>query len=199
MTFHFKIQIKNITHPPVWRRISVPSNFTFEDFHYIIQISFGWHNSHLYEFSPKGFGSWPQIKTKFEEDFDFGFSYGEVIEPHEIKLSDIFKNVGQKFTYIYDFGDSWEHVITLEKILSDNMLYPKIITGKSQCPPEDCGGPLGYMQMKEILEDPSDPEYEDYAEWLGLEENENWDPKYYDLEQHQKLLTEFFTKHNKSK
>ena len=53
--------------------------------------------------------------------------------------------------------------------------------------------------MKEILEDPSDPEYEEYAEWLGLEENENWDPKYYDLNEHQKLLNEFFIQQNKTR
>lgn len=195
MEYQFKIQIKNITHPPVWRSVCVPSHFTFEDLHFIIQISFGWENAHLFQFSPNGFGSWPQIKEKFDDDLDFGPGQGEVIEPHEIKLSDIFISEGQKFIYIYDFGDSWEHVITLEKILPDNRIYPKINAGKSQCPPEDCGGPWGYMQLKEILEDPSDPEFESYTEWLGLEENENWDPKYYDLEYHQQLLIEFFTKH----
>ncbi|MFV0266986.1 MAG: plasmid pRiA4b ORF-3 family protein [Draconibacterium sp.] len=198
-TFQFKIQLKHITHPPVWRRIKVPSDFTFYDFHYAIQISFGWQNAHLFQFSPKGYRSWPQIKQKFDDDFGFGFNYGETFEPHELTLSDIFMAEKQKFTYIYDFGDTWEHMITLEKIEHENLVFPKIETGKGQCPPEDCGGPWGYMQMKETLENPRDPEYKNYKEWLGLAKKEKWDPTHYDLEYHQKSLIQFFNSSHKTK
>lgn len=198
-TFLFKIQLKHITHPPVWRRIKVPSNFTFDDFHYAIQISFGWQNAHLFQFSPDGYRSWPQIKQKFDDNMGFGFSHGEVFEPHELNLSEIFMTEKQKFTYIYDFGDTWEHMITLEKIEHENLIFPKIETGKGQCPPEDCGGPWGYMQMKETLENPRNPEYKNYKEWLGLAKKEKWDPTHYDLEYHQKSLIEFFNGSHETK
>lgn len=196
-TFQFKIQIKEITHPPVWRRIKIPSHFTFEDLHYAIQISFGWTNSHLFQFSPKGFGSWPEIKQKFDDDlFDDEFGQGDVFEAHLKTLSEIFMKEKQKYTYIYDFGDSWEHIITLEKIEKESLLYPKLEAGKGKCPPEDCGGIWGYAQMKETMENPADPEYREYQEWLGLGRNEKWDPKSFDLEDSRNSLTKFFSDNN---
>ncbi len=47
--------------------------------------------------------------------------------------------------YEYDFGDGWDHKITLEKTLSydDSVQVPCHIKGKRACPPEDCGGVWG--------------------------------------------------------
>jgi len=61
MAFQFSIQLKNIKKPPVRRQIIIPENFTFEQFHLVIQKAFGWHNYHLYQFSPSGYGSSPVI------------------------------------------------------------------------------------------------------------------------------------------
>lgn len=41
MEYQFKIQLKGITKPPVWRKIIIPANFTFLKFHQAIQIAFG--------------------------------------------------------------------------------------------------------------------------------------------------------------
>ena len=56
MTYQFKIQIKGITKPPVWRRVLVPDSITFQQFHFVIQEAFGWENAHLYSFSDKAYG-----------------------------------------------------------------------------------------------------------------------------------------------
>lgn len=85
------------------------------------------------------------------------------------------------------------HTITLEKIEDTITMLPQIITGKGQCPPEDCGGSWGYENIKEILENPDDEEYETYREWLELEEGEEWDTKFFDLEEKQKLMVEVFS------
>lgn len=185
-TFQFKIQIKGITKPPVWRRLTVPSSFSFHDFHTAIQVAFGWYNSHLFDFSPNGYGSEPCIKQKFDDDLDFGDEDGW--DASEIKLSKIFKKEKQKFTYIYDFGDSWEHSIVLEKISPENTRAPKLLAGKGRCPQEDCGGVWGYAEMKEVLKDPNHEEYEDFAEWLGFEEGETWDAAAFDIETHRNRL-----------
>lgn len=198
MTFQFKIQLKNIKKPPVWRRVVVPANTSFSRFHSIIQVAMGWDNSHMYSFSPSGYRSTPWI----EEDGDdqdlstLGFEDRETISAENIKLSDIFEKKGQTFTYIYDFGDDWIHIITLEKIdKTDTSTKPKLIDGKGACPPEDCGGPWGYENIKVVLEDKKHPEYHDIKEWLfGYDEDDEddemfeeeeplWDPHVYNFEE----------------
>ena len=190
MQFQFKIQIKGISKPPVWRRLKIPAKYDFYQFHIAIQIVFGWYNEHLFQFSPKGYGSYPIIKEIYEDEDD----YGDVIDAFEIKLSEIFVVEKQKFTYIYDFGDSWEHTIVLEKILPDIAMYPMLLQGKGNCPFEDCGGVWGYEQLKETLSDKRNPDYAETAEWCGLEEDEMWDPLEFNLDDTQKLLLESFTK-----
>jgi hypothetical protein len=190
-TCQFKIQINGITHPPVWRRIAVPSNYSFYDFHRIIQEAFGWWSSHLFQFSENGFGS-GKVITEIYEDVDADFE--EQIDAKEIYLSDVFDKEKQKFVYIYDFGDSWEHTITLEKILPEKTGTPELLAGKGQCPPEDCGGVWGYANFKEIMANKKHPEYEEYAEWVGLEDNEEWDPTQFDLKETQVILREMFRK-----
>ena len=177
MTFQFKIQLKNISHPPVWRRVLVPAQFSFYRFHLVIQEAFGWENCHMFQFSPSGFGSHPAIREPFEDGTD-----GEFMDAAKTKIEKIFRNVGQKFTYIYDFGDGWEHIITTEKITVDKTIAADCTAGKGACPPEDCGGPWGYMNLIEILKDPENPEYGDMKEWLGLDDNEGLDLNNFKLE-----------------
>lgn len=81
--------------------------------------------------------------------------------------------------YVYDFGDSWEHEIRLEKILPrEKRKYPACIAGKRACPPEDCGGIWGYEEFLEIIKDPEHEEYEDMLDWVGGE----FDPEHFDIE-----------------
>lgn len=194
MIFQFKIQLKNITKPPVWRRVKVPCNFTFFDFHIVIQIAMGWYNEHLFQFSPGGYASNPQIKMVVDDDLDEGgFFEREILDAEKIKLSDVFIREKQKYMYIYDFGDNWIHTITLEKVIDTTIMFPQVISGKGQCPPEDSGGPWGYEQMKAILEDPKDEEYDSYREWLGLEAGDKWDSSFFDLKIKQKVMLNVFS------
>ena len=59
------------TSPPVWRRIIIPNQINFYDLHQIIQISFGWENFHLHDFS------FPETKLRIipQNDSCFG-DYG---------------------------------------------------------------------------------------------------------------------------
>ncbi len=120
--------------------------------------------------SPKGFGSNPEITELTEDNMDDWD--GDKFDAEEHILSEIFKKEKQKYTYIYDFGDSWKYTITLEKILPKTTSTPDCLAGKRKCPPEDCGGVGGYQYLKEILADKKNPEY---AEWMGLENDELWD------------------------
>lgn len=189
-TFQLKIQLANISNPTVWRRIKVPSDFTFYELHKVIQLVFGWTNSHLYMFSPGGFGSTPVI-TELREDED-DFEWGRRMEADDVELAEIFIKEKQHFTYIYDFGDSWTHKITLEKILDEPSYAPECTGGKGKCPPEDCGGIWGFENLKEVLADKKHPEHKDTARWLGLQKNETWDPAEFDLVETSMILAEEF-------
>jgi len=178
MTFQFRIQLKNISKPPVWRQVVVPAQFDFYRFHLVIQAAFGWGNYHLFQFSPKGFGSYPVIKEPFDDGED-----DEFMDAGETKLKEIFKKEGQTFNYIYDFGDTWEHEITLEKIKPDKTIIADCIGGKGACPPEDCGGPWGYINLIEVLKDPANPEHDEMKEWLGIGEDDEWNVNNFNLEE----------------
>jgi hypothetical protein len=178
MTFQFKIQLKNITNPPVWRRVMVPAQFSFYQFHLVVQAAFGWENYHLFQFSPAGLSSQPAIRQPFDDGENEPFMKAE-----KTKMDKIFDEAGQKFTYVYDFGDGWEHKITLEKITEDKTITADCTAGKGACPPEDCGGPWGYLNLLEILKDPSNPEYEEMKEWLGLDDEDEWNVNNFELEE----------------
>ncbi|MFZ4401096.1 MAG: plasmid pRiA4b ORF-3 family protein [Bacteroidales bacterium] len=184
MTYQFRIQLENIKKPPVWRRVTVPSTFNFEQFHQVIQSAFGWFDYHLYLFSPEGYGSYPMITNDEESDDD------QSIMSDKIKLSKIFKNEGDKYVYIYDFGDDWKHKIVLEKILAEKTKTADCLDGKGACPPEDCGGPWGYENLLLILADKKHEEYAEMAEWVGLCEGEEWDVNEFDLEFAQEMVRE---------
>lgn len=181
MIFQFKIQIKGITKPPVWRRVTIDANSSFRDLHNLIQVSFGWTFSHLYSFSQRAFsGDYSIEDPEFAGDL---FGEQETEDSTKVKLKDIFKSEKQKYVYVYDFGDSWEHDITLEKIVKDeNLNIPLCITGKGQCPPEDCGGVWGYEELKEILKDPTHPDYDNMVDWLWIDEGSEWDPNEFDVD-----------------
>lgn len=178
LAYQFKIQIKNINKPLVWRRIKVPAHFSFQEFHIAIQIAFGWENCHLFLFSPKGFGSEPLIELPHDDNINDGI---DTKNAYELKLSEIFHSEKQKYTYIYDFGDDWEHSIVLEKIETETIMYPILMDGKSKCPPEDCGGYNGYLNLKENLADPNNSDDSDFREWLGMESDEVWDASEFNL------------------
>lgn len=186
----FKIQIEDITKPPVWRRLSMPAFATFYDLHIAIQISFGWGDYHLFQFSPKPLSS--DLCIKIPDDYDSEYGILELRDAEKTDLTSIFKRKGKKFTYLYDFGDFWVHNIILEEITDGSSNSPICLTGKGKCPPEDCGGVWGYTNMKKSLEDKDHPEHFEFIEWLDLNKGEDWNPKEFDLKHTQALLANAF-------
>jgi hypothetical protein len=64
-------------------------------------------------------------------------------------------------SYVYDFGDYWDHRITIEKTHPADPLMTLLfcIAGAGATPPEDCGGVPGYADFVRAMADPSDPEH----------------------------------------
>lgn len=188
MTYQFKIQLRGITKPPVWRRILVPAQYTFYNLHCIIQEAFGWYNAHLYQFQEKPYNYGWMIKEKEDlgDDFLSALAFPEDVQsPHETNIGTFLKDRPvKKFVYIYDFGDDWVHDITIEAVTEETLLHPRCIAGKGACPPEDCGGIWGYENLKmTLLEKPRSNEAKMYRDWLGLGRGEQFDPKAFDLDQ----------------
>lgn len=189
MVLHFKIQIKGITKPPVWRKVSVPSNFTFLRFHEVIQIAFGWGDYHLFEFKDKEWESNIRIAVPVEDDFFEPDFFADTKDSSKVKLSNIFGKKFHKLFYVYDFGDNWVHEITLESISNEKQKTAICLSGKGACPPEDCGSIYGYEEMKQIFATmPESEEADEYREWLGMDKGEIWDTEALDIEEINMLL-----------
>jgi len=164
--YQIKVTLR-YTRPPIWRRLLVPSSLTLERLHDVLQQAMGWDDAHLHEFriGSKRFGK-PDPSGQL-----MGFpAIGNERTTH---LYSVLGKVRAKAIYTYDFGDGWEHVIAVEKVLppEPGVAYPICVGGKLQGPPEDCGGIPGYYNLLEAIRDPAHPEHEDMLDWIGYEFN----------------------------
>ena len=91
--------------------------------------------------------------------------------------------------YVYDFGDNWEHLVTIEKEMRirPGVIYPRCVAGKNACPPEDCGGSWGYADMLRTLAGRRNARRRELVEWLGG----SFDPKNFELDEANERLTEY--------
>ncbi|WP_028314602.1 plasmid pRiA4b ORF-3 family protein [Desulfatibacillum aliphaticivorans] len=174
--YQIKVSLKNIR-PPIWRRLLVTSDTTLPRFHMIIQNAMGWQNGHDHVFEIE----------KMEFGVNDPYDPTSPKDETKIRLSKIVNREGQRFKYIYDYGDYWEHEVLVEKILplEKGESYPQCIKGKRACPPEDVGGPPGYQDLLEALES---PEETDNVELLDIVEDD-WDPDHFDLSEANEMLT----------
>lgn len=98
-----------------------------------------------------------KIGIPFDTDEDDDIEAG-----WNVKLDEYYTEPGVRSFYEYDFGDCWQREVLLEKVLrrEANVNYPRCVAGKKACPPEDCGGPGGYADLRRILRNPKDEEYQ---------------------------------------
>jgi len=169
--------------PKIWRRLLIPSNLLLSDLHKIIQTAMGWTNTHLHQFIKNR--TYYTVKMEGDDMWD----EMDNVDYKKMKISDLLTKEKERISYEYDFGDGWQHEVILEKMLpvDDTIKYPICLTGKMNCPPEDCGGVWGYENMLEILKQPKHEEYEELVEWLG---DDDFDPEYFDKEEVNELLRE---------
>ena len=158
--YQLKITIKG-SKPPIWRRVVVPEQFTFCQLHQAIQGAFGWCDYHLHKFEFKKPGL--LIRETWEED-DLAESCGcDVLEEGTQIGTLITEN--PRFIYTYDFGDTWEHQILMEKEVEYEYSYPQVLKYKGDNIPEDCGGIGGYYDLLDKLDDPEAEDHDLMEEW----------------------------------
>jgi hypothetical protein len=153
------------TEPPIWRRLQVPGDANLGWLHAVIQVAMGWTNSHLHQFRIGGeYYSDPRHHfAEFEGD-------PEILDERRFTFQQLAQTPHDSLTYEYDFGDSWQHLITVEKILPPNSGTRRTavcLDGARTCPPEDCGGGWGYAELLKALANRKHPEHKTMKEWLG--------------------------------
>ncbi len=147
--------------PQVLRKIEVPLDIKLDKLHVVIQAAMGWEDYHLYEFRvgrSLAYGipdpDWPETRT---------------LPAKKASLADLLEHAKKTFAYVYDFGDDWMHTVKVEAIspAKTDTHYPRLIAAEGRCPPEDCGGPWGYADLKDAMADPKHENHANVVEWYG--------------------------------
>jgi hypothetical protein len=161
--------------PEIWRLIRVPADIRMDQLHYVLQIAFGWTDSHMHQFhviDAKG------VTKAFvgRPDPDFAGSTHTQDETKR-RLKNFLTKAEDYIGYEYDFGDSWLHEIKLTAVhaQSARLSAPLCLDGARACPPEDCGGVPGFERVLAASANPKLAET-DLMEWLG-----DYDPTTFDL------------------
>jgi yecA family protein len=158
--------------PSIWRRIQVPCSISLAELHEIIQLTMGWQDFHMHQFQagPKFYG--PPSTEDFPET--------PVLDESQVALCDLEKELLQGVVYTYDFGDNWEHVVMLEKVIPENegSSSPLLLDGAGACPPEDIGGVPMYQELLLYL---SGSEEKELRRIFDVPSLQGYDPDFFDL------------------
>ncbi|MFL1431959.1 MULTISPECIES: plasmid pRiA4b ORF-3 family protein [unclassified Nocardiopsis] len=161
-TYRVRVEISG-TKPPVWRRLELDSELFLNEVHTILQAAFGWEDHHLHGFA----GGGPYYSREAEPYLcPFEAREGRPGVPEEqVRLDEVLAEVGDELFYLYDFGDDWEHLLTLQAVLPREEGGPRAVCtgGERPAPPEDCGGAPGY----ELLSAATDTANPHHAEALA--------------------------------
>lgn len=169
MAHKLKIELRHSDHK-IYRTVIVPENFNFHQLHIVLQCVMNWENDHLYQFNVGAPYASDSIKNIQEEEFGFfGGNRYQQYEATKTYLSDYFNGRQKTMNYIYDFGDDWIHIITVQKKPSEEVMFPQCIKGEHAAPFEDCGGIPGFYHIKELMDKKrKNREEKEMLEWYGL-------------------------------
>ena len=168
--FCLRIELEDLT-PAIWRRVWVDDRSSLSALHHTIQAAMGWTDAHLHEFR---IGGVIYAIPHPEDDPERA-----IVDERRARLRKALDDISM-FSYQYDFGDSWQHTITVEK----RAPMPEhwhgcafVEAGERACPPEDSGGPSGYQTFLDQLGDnPKHTEVRKFKQWAG----KGFDPRKFD-------------------
>jgi len=156
--YELKVSLRG-SRPLIWRRFQVLNDVTLFRLHGILQIVMGWTDSHLHQFLAG------QIYYR-EPDPEYGADHKD---DRRTRLSRVLRRPKDAMVYEYDFGDGWEHIVVLARIVEPvpGTQYPVILAAEGACPPEDVGGIGGYNQFLQTMANPRHPEHREMMAWWG--------------------------------
>ncbi len=138
----------NEVDPTVQRVMDVPADAVLPELHDLLQVAIGWTDSHLHQFVA-GDARYGMPGTDADDD-----------ELDETGVS--LRALPDRFSYLYDFGDGWEHEV---EVVGPGGDRPGVLAGEGACPPEDVGGPPGYAEFRKAYAEPGDPEHDKVRTW----------------------------------
>jgi hypothetical protein len=182
MQVRLKVELRGVK-PLVWRRILVPETVTLAKLHVILLQTMGWGGGHLHEYEI--------AQTHYGVPDPDIPSFEPLLDERRVRLKSLIETGTRRFTYTYDFGDGWEHVVKLENLMPPKPGAPSIecLAGANACPPDDVGGPPGYATFLSILADPNHDEHAHIKRWIGRPFN----PAAFDLGTINELLAQIKT------
>lgn len=123
--YQLKIALKRMRNP-VWRRVLMPAAASLSELHQVIQIVMDWGGDHLHAFSVGN------------DDYGDPFYSPELEDEEQRRLSGAFTPAAKTISYLYDFGASWYHDVTREKVLDldADATYPVCVAGSGDFPIE---------------------------------------------------------------
>ena len=148
--------------PLIWREVEVATSISLKTLHAVIQAAFGWQNYHLWEFSLG--------KRRYGPPSGAGWGEEPLVDASKVRLADLLGPRRTKIDYLYDFGDSWEHRLTVSNVRAGDpdRSYPRYVRGERNGPPEDCGGIPGFYDKLEAAADPRHPDHREIKRWPRL-------------------------------
>jgi len=161
----------NDTEPPIWRTVEVPLTSSLKGLHEVIQAAMPFEDYHLFDF---------RVRERRYAIPAPEFDGPEARDAKSTKLGLILERGATEFLYTYDFGDNWQHTVTVEEVtqVDPAVAYPRFVAGQRRAPPEDVGGTWGFEEFVEAMTKPRHPEKKAMLEWYGGP----FDPEALDLE-----------------
>ncbi|MET3889072.1 hypothetical protein ABIE41_000148 [Bosea sp. OAE506] len=149
--------------PAIWRRVEVPLTTSLRGLHEVIQAVMLFENYHLFDFTIEIDG---QSRRYGIPDPD---GWIKLSDAKNTKLGPLTNRGLKRFAYTYDFGDNWEHTLTIEATgdADPGLDYPRFVDGARRAPPEDVGGIPGFEEFVEAMAKPRHPERKRLIEWYG--------------------------------
>ena len=136
--------------PAVVRVLDVPAGVLLPELHDLLQAALGWTDSHLHQF--------------VAGDISYGMPDIDGPDDERDESAVALRALPDRLRYLYDFGDGWEHEVVVVGSGGDQ---PGVVAGEGACPPEDVGGPHGYVEFRRVMADPDQPEHEHIRTWAG--------------------------------
>ncbi len=152
---------------PCTRTLVVPEDMNFFQLHRVLQGAFGWEDCHLHQFIIETDRRGRPAKVILPQWDEWEAEGIQCIDSRDAKVGEIL-STHREICYEYDFGDGWEHTIRFKRFVAEySPLHPHCTQLEGDAPVEHCGGPDGFDTLREVLNDPSHPEYQAMCAWLG--------------------------------
>ncbi len=134
VVYQLRVVLRGVS-PLIWRRLLVRSDSTIADLDASLQTALAWSDEHLHRFVIQG--------RVYGTD---GRAH-----PRLVHLAHLGLRVRERFLYEYDFIDGWQFDVRVEQVLplESGRRHPMCIGGRRAAPPEDCGGPWAFLELRQ--------------------------------------------------